>query len=242
MRENLFYVILLFFFLGGTGIYFIGKKQNPMERKENRLKYCTYFFIVAFLYGCICFADKIFPCICSLIAFAGLFEIVRLQRNVSQKRAVFYGIIFVYMLIGAGFYFFGRLSQPVLLYTFLMVCLFDAFCQTGGQLLGKHKIFTGLSPNKTYEGLFSGLFTVIGASPLIGRILGFSVFNATILGLSICLFSFIGDLSASWVKRRYGVKDFSSILPGHGGFLDRFDSFMISGVFVYLISLFFEMV
>jgi phosphatidate cytidylyltransferase len=239
MTGNLFYIILLFFFIGGIGIYFIGKKQNPVKRKKNRLKYFTYFFIVAFLYGCIRFAEKIFPCLCLLIAFAGLFEIARLQRNILQKRVVFYGIIFVYVSVSIGFYFFSCLSQSALLYTFFMVCLFDAFSQIGGQLLGKHKIFPRLSPNKTYEGLLGGLFAVVATSPLIGKILGFSVFNAVILGFGICLFSFTGDLSASWIKRKYGVKDFSSALSVHGGFLDRFDSFIVSGAFIYLISLIF---
>ncbi|MDR0231472.1 MAG: phosphatidate cytidylyltransferase [Dysgonamonadaceae bacterium] len=240
MKLILFYIILLFFLLGGIGIYFAVKKQDPKERKKNWLKYFTYFIIIIFLYGCICFAEKIFPWVCLSIALAGLLEINYLQKNIPQKGTVFYSILFVYMLVSIGFYFFGSLSQPILLYTLFTVCTFDAFSQISGQLLGKNKICPQLSPNKTYEGLFGGLFMAICTCLIVGKILDFSIFTTLILGFSICLFSFAGDLSASWVKRKYGVKDFSSILPGHGGFLDRFDSFIASGAFVYLINLFFN--
>lgn len=229
----LFYIVLLFFLLGGIGVYFASRKQNSTTQKKSWLKYFTYFLIVAFLYGSICFAEKIFPWICLLIAFTGLIEIINLQKRNSQKRDVFYSIIFVYILISIGFYFFGSLSQPILLYTLFAVCTFDAFSQMAGQLFGKTKIFPRLSPNKTYEGLFGGLFMSVGVCFFVGKMLDLSVF----LGFAICVFSFVGDLSASWIKRRYGVKDFSSALPGHGGFLDRFDSFIVAGAFVYLFQL-----
>ena len=235
MQLNLFYIILLFSLLGGIGIYFAGKKRNPTERKRNWLKYFTYFFIVVFLYGCICFAENIFTWVCLLIAFAGLLEIIRLQKKNPQKRNVFYPILFVYVIVSVVFYFFSGLSQSLLLYVLFTVCTFDAFCQIAGQLFGKNKICPQLSPNKTFEGLFGGLFMTICTFFIIGKILKFSVLLTIIAGFSICLFSFVGDLSASWVKRKYGVKDFSSALPGHGGFLDRFDSFITAGAFIYLL-------
>jgi Predicted CDP-diglyceride synthetase/phosphatidate cytidylyltransferase len=242
MKWSLFYIILLFFLLGGIGIYFAGRKKNPEERKKNWLKYFTYFLIIIFLYGCICFAEKIFPCICLLIISIGSFEIIRLQKKTPQKRALFYSTLFVYMLISTGFYFFSSLSQSLLLYTLFTVCAFDAFCQIAGQLLGKNKICPQISPNKTYEGLFGGLFMAACTFFFIGKILKFSIFTIAVLGFCICLFSFAGDLFASWIKRRYGVKDFSSVLPGHGGFLDRFDSFIAAGAFVYLFHLLFEVI
>jgi phosphatidate cytidylyltransferase len=226
----LFYIILLFFLLGGVGTYFASKKQNPMTRKKNWLKYFTYFFIVAFLYGTICFAAKMFSWICFVLALAGLIELIRLQKKSSQKRNLFYPILFVYVLISIGFCFFGSLSQPILLYTLFTVCTLDAFSQISGQLAGRTQLFPRLSPNKTYEGLFGGLLMPIGACFFVGKMLDLSVF----LGFGIGIFSLVGDLSASWVKRKYGVKDFSSALPGHGGFLDRFDSFIVAGAFVYL--------
>jgi phosphatidate cytidylyltransferase len=123
------------------------------------------------------------------------------------------------------------------LYTLFIVCTFDAFCQIAGQLLGKNKIFPQISPNKTYEGLLGGFFISACTFFIIGKILDFTPFHTMIVGFGICVFSFTGDLAASWIKRKYGVKDFSSALPGHGGFLDRFDSLITAGAFVYLFHL-----
>ena len=239
MKWSLFYIILLFSFLGGIGTYFAGRKQNQTARKKNWLKYFTYFFIVIFLYLWICLAEKIFSWICLAIIFAGLIEIIRLQKKIPQKRIAFYSILFVYVLISAGFYCFSKLSQSLLLYTLFTVCTFDAFCQIAGQLFGENKICPQISPNKTYEGLFGGLFMAVGTFLVIGKILELPVFLSIIFGFIICLFSFVGDLSASWLKRMYNVKDFSSALPGHGGFLDRFDSFITAGAAIYLFHLLF---
>jgi phosphatidate cytidylyltransferase len=232
MNWNLFYVILSFLLFGGTGIYFAGKKQNAEERKKNWKKYFTYFFIVIFLYVCIGFTQNIFSWACLLIAFAGLLELANIQKNHPKKRIVFYLILLTYALVSVGFCFFSRLPKQVLLYTLFTVCTFDAFCQIAGQLFGKHKICPLISPNKTYGGLLGGLFISACTFPIIGKILAFSLLEAIVFGFGVCLLAFTGDLSASWVKRMYGVKDFGSALPGHGGFLDRFDSLIISGVFI----------
>jgi phosphatidate cytidylyltransferase len=58
------------------------------------------------------------------------------------------------------------------------------------------------------------------------------------LGIGIATFAFFGDISASFIKRKFGVKDFSHLIPGHGGFLDRFDSLIFSGLFIYVIFFF----
>jgi phosphatidate cytidylyltransferase len=241
MKEMLLYIVLIFFLLGGVGIYLSGKRQDVRERKKNWLKYFTYLFIVAFLYGCICFAEKYFPLVCLLIVFAGFWEIINLQRRMPiQKKFVFYTVLPIYLPVSVLFLLFSSLPQTVLLFTLLTVCAFDAFCQIAGQLFGKRKICPRLSPNKTFEGLMGGFAMSVGAFLIIGKIFYLPEFYVIVMGLGICFFAFAGDLSASWIKRRYGVKDFSSALPEHGGFLDRFDSFIASGAFVYLFNLFFQ--
>ena len=237
MELILFYIILFFSVLGGVGTHLAGRKQSPSERKKSWLKYFTYFIIIILLYACICFAVKYFPYICVIIVVAGLVEIIRLQKKNPQKRTVFYMILLLYVSISTGFYFFGNLPRYILLYTLFIVCTFDAFCQISGQLFGKNKICPQISPNKTCEGFLGGFFISVGTFSVIGKILEFTVFHTIIMGLGICLFSFMGDLSASWIKRKYGVKDFSFALPGQGGFLDRFDSFITAGAFVYLLHL-----
>ena len=241
MNESLFFIILSLFLLGGIGIYLSEKRSNALERKKNWVKYFIYLFIITSLLACIYLAKKLFPLVCLLIIFAGLFEIIRLQKKASsQRRIIFYSILFVYLLISVLFFLFSSLSQTVLLFTLFTVCSFDAFCQITGRLFGKRKICPQLSPNKTVEGLVGGIIISIGIFFIVGKIMNMSISHTIVMGLGICLLAFFGDLSASWIKRRYGVKDFSSALPGHGGFLDRFDSFIVSGAFVKIFSLFIQ--
>lgn len=239
MELNLLYIVLIFTLLGGIGIYYTNWKKSPLQKKESWLKYFVYILIFSLLFGCICFAENMFHWICLLIILAGLFELINLQKKIPQKRTFFYGIIFIYIFVCLGFYFFSRsLSKQLLLFTFFTVCLFDAFCQIAGQLLGRKKLCPRISPNKTFEGLLVGLLITVCTCFIIGKILEFNILYSMISGFGICLFSLIGDLSASLVKRNYGVKDFSSALPGQGGFLDRFDSLIVAGAFVYLYNLF----
>lgn len=106
----------------------------------------------------------------------------------------------------------------------------DTFALFAGMLFGKHKLAPELSPKKTVEGAIGGFVGAIVCSMLYGLIIktwfGFEV-NYFLLALYGALGSPIaqmGDLSFSYIKRQYGIKDFGNIFPGHGGVLDRFDS------------------
>jgi phosphatidate cytidylyltransferase len=237
--NNIFYLIIfLFFLIGGIGIYIAGRKQNLPERKKNRIKFITYFLIVNTLLGLIFFADRIFFVACMLIVIAGMIELIRLQRKIKPlKNSFFYPVFGTYLVLATLFCFFSYFPQPVLLFTLFTVCTFDAFCQITGQLFGKRKICPKISPNKTLEGLIGGVSISIGTFCLLAYLLEMDLLYAITLGLIICLAAFGGDLLASWIKRKYDVKDFSPALPGHGGFLDRFDSLIVVGAFVFLFTI-----
>ena len=79
------------------------------------------------------------------------------------------------------------------------------------------------------------LFGVLTAL-FIGNILAFEFYESLFWGICISISAFAGDLAASAVKRQYQVKDFSRLIPGHGGFLDRFDSFIFAGALVSLLN------
>ncbi len=106
----------------------------------------------------------------------------------------------------------------------------DAFALFAGMAFGKHKLAPALSPKKTVEGAVGGLLGAVVFCLLYGAILqrGFQVqANYPLLvlyGFLGSLVSQLGDLSFSYIKRQYGLKDFGNIFPGHGGVLDRFDS------------------
>ena len=109
----------------------------------------------------------------------------------------------------------------------------DSFCYFIGCKFGKHKLAPVISPNKTVEGALGGaVFGIIMAS-IIGCILGIVWYHSIIISVIATVFAQLGDLCESMIKRDAGVKDSSNILPGHGGFLDRLDSYILTIPAIY---------
>jgi phosphatidate cytidylyltransferase len=109
-----------------------------------------------------------------------------------------------------------------------------------GITLGRHRLMERISPGKTWEGFFGGLVLSVAAAWLLsGWLGGVGTSGWIIISIIISTAGTYGDLTESMLKRSMGVKDSGSVMPGHGGFLDRFDSALISFPLVFLfISLF----
>ena len=115
----------------------------------------------------------------------------------------------------------------VFLYIVLLVSVMDIFAYIGGNIFGVKKIAPNISNGKTIEGTLIGFFCTTLVSVLTRGLIDFDVFQALILGLTIGLFAFLGDLLESFFKRKIGIKDSSNLIPGHGGLLDRFDGYIL---------------
>ncbi len=120
-----------------------------------------------------------------------------------------------------------------LAFTFFGTWMSDTSAQFSGTLFGKHKLSPKLSPNKTIEGsigslICTALLFLFGASVAVmfGYAETANLQLAFLLGLLVSLAGQVGDLFASGIKRTFRVKDFSNLIPGHGGMYDRFDAFM----------------
>ena len=113
------------------------------------------------------------------------------------------------------------------------VLVTDTFCYIVGCKWGKNKLSPVISPNKTIEGSLGGTVMCMIFSLGIGLAIGLPWYHAMILGILIAVFAQIGDLCESMIKRDAGVKDSSNVLPGHGGFLDRCDSYILTIPVVY---------
>lgn len=111
---------------------------------------------------------------------------------------------------------------------FTAVLLTDTGCYYAGTHLGKHKLAPVISPNKTIEGSIGGIICAVIGAIVVGYFIGLEWYMSAIAGLLCTIFAQIGDLSESLIKRDAGVKDSGDILPGHGGFLDRCDSFILT--------------
>lgn len=123
---------------------------------------------------------------------------------------------------------------------FFAVILTDSFCYYVGCRFGKHKLSHVISPNKTIEGAIGGTTMCIIFCLIFGiKVMGFSWYHALILGFIIAFCAQIGDLCESMIKRDAGVKDSSNVLPGHGGFLDRTDSYIFTIPIVHYYMYFF---
>ena len=125
-----------------------------------------------------------------------------------------------------------------IVYLLIITILTDTFALLTGKLIGRHKLAPIISPNKTYEGLFGGLIMGVVTSVVFYHVAIISSLPLSILILITTLLAVIGqfgDLTFSAIKRYYGAKDFSDLIPGHGGILDRLDSI----IFVVLASILF---
>ena len=115
----------------------------------------------------------------------------------------------------------------VFLYLVLLVSVMDIFAYIGGNIFGVKKIAPNISNGKTIEGTLIGLFCSTLLSIFIRDLIDFNVFQALILGFTIGLLAFLGDLLESFFKRKIGIKDSGNLIPGHGGLLDRFDGYIL---------------
>jgi phosphatidate cytidylyltransferase len=107
-----------------------------------------------------------------------------------------------------------------------------------GIKIGKHKLAPHLSPGKSWEGFLAGLASALLMSFLMGNAMGIPLKHTMVLGFAIGVASVVGDLAESSLKRDIGIKDFGSILPGHGGILDRFDGLLFAApLFYYYVTL-----
>ena len=122
----------------------------------------------------------------------------------------------------------GIFKGTHLLEIIMLIWIFDTMAYVSGSLIGKTKMAPKLSPKKTWEGFVGGaIFTLALSYPLSFLFKDWQLSTHIIIAIIVVLFATPGDLLASYFKRKAQVKDTGNLLPGHGGILDRFDSFFL---------------
>jgi phosphatidate cytidylyltransferase len=171
-----------------------------------------------------------------LVTYFMLFTQLTIERRVMGLSSWTMGILYCGVFTGIvtlGVRHFGSNYFVALL---LVSFLTDTFAYLGGRLIGKRPLAPAISPKKTIEGSFIGLLGGAGAATYyLSQLPNKSpIIIIVITALSASLFSQVGDLFESMIKRYSGVKDSGRILPGHGGILDRIDGVLFAGPIIYL--------
>jgi len=178
----------------------------------------------------------------SLIPF--IIELYRKNTKSIMNLAVsFFSIIYIAVPISlANFLVFPKVSNfqysyQLLLGMFIMIWTADSGAYFTGSAFGKRKLFERISPKKSWEGAIGGYILSVLVSIAVYKLFGIlDVYHWIIMSLIVSTFSIFGDLVESLFKRSVNIKDSGTIMPGHGGMLDRIDStlFAIPAVSAYL--------
>jgi phosphatidate cytidylyltransferase len=178
--------------------------------------------------------------LCSVMSLLILGLFFRKNKNNTIVDSILsgFGILYIslpFCLFRRMAFVDGHYEASVIIGIFCLVWINDTFAFFCGKAFGKHKFIPLISPKKTIEGLIGGILAVAVCSIVIGYFTKvYSKEFWIVSGVMVMFFGTLGDLIASALKRYVGVKDFGTLIPGHGGFLDRFDSLIFVIPFIYL--------
>ena len=204
------------------------------------IQFISYVTLTLFIFTNIANSDIIFSIDYRIIA--GLFLVFSLPAVLYHDRSL-YSIVDSFYFIGAIFFLgiafslmilFRNKSIDILIYLLLVTIITDTYAYIMGMLTGRHKLLEEISPKKTWEGTIAGsIFGTFIATSFYTTVINPSVelYVVVFMTLFLSILGQFGDLFFSAIKRYYGKKDFSNLIPGHGGILDRLDSiiFVILG-------------
>ena len=217
-------------------------------KKENRSLTYTGLAGVVFYYLLLGFKADAYTMtglILVLVVIMAVYVFSYPKYHAEQIMAAFFGIIYVAVML-SYVYQTRNVQDGAFLVWLIFLCSWgcDTCAYCVGMLIGKHKMSPVLSPKKSVEGAVGG---VVGAA-LLGAIYAAVVGshleaeNPVITYAIICavgaLISMVGDLAASAIKRNHNIKDYGTLIPGHGGIMDRFDSVIFTAPVIYYLSMF----
>jgi phosphatidate cytidylyltransferase len=211
---------------GAAGMALSNRRLDPVQARRRWIKFAVYVLVIALELTAA--ASGVLVLVAGLVLLQGTREIraALLGAPGSGFPAWWLGLLALsWLLLGLGLLAFCLLLTPsVQLLVVLQVLVFDGFSQVCGQLLGRHAMVPRISPAKTWEGLAGGVAACLLVSWIVPGLPGSHSGAALLAGALSAALALAGDLMASALKRRCGIKDFGTLIPGHGGVLDRFDS------------------
>jgi phosphatidate cytidylyltransferase len=175
-----------------------------------------------------------------MLIFLSVTVLTKNKFSIDQAALVFIGIVY----LGFGFHYImeTRLFESHGLFwtSLVLICIWaaDSGAYFAGMLFGKHLLWPAISPKKTYEGAAGGIILAVAVALIFSSAKEglLSMSQAVALGIVIAVVGQLGDFIQSAYKRAKGIKDTGTLLPGHGGVLDRVDSWLIVFPFVHFIG------
>ncbi len=236
----LFATVVIISLIGQMELY------RTMKLEKTSLAFIGYVFSLVY-YGMV-FYKKEYMIMLAAILFLMLlmvnYVIIFPKYRSEQITMVYFGLFYVSIMI-SYIYQVRMLKDGLLLVWMIFIAAWgsDTCAYCVGMLIGKHKLPSKLSPKKSIEGCIGG---VVGAA-LLGYIYA-TIFQNQIVGVTNPIFAFtimggvgsiisqIGDLAASAIKRNHEIKDYGTLIPGHGGILDRYDSIIFTAPIVFFLT------
>jgi phosphatidate cytidylyltransferase len=205
------------------------RRASAERRRHDWLKYAVYVVVINGLWLSAFVGRGAAALALGLIVLAGAWELVAVAPSSRKLLAAVAAPIALAGALGPLVYAWDAGAPGGFAFVVSITAATDAFAELLGRLCGRRKLCPRLSPEKTVAGLAGGLAMAVVVSQPLGFLLpGFDGPRLALAGLAIALGAVAGDLAFSAIKRRVGVKDFSGLLPAHGGVLDRFDSLVLA--------------
>ncbi|MEW6470413.1 MAG: phosphatidate cytidylyltransferase [Bacteroidota bacterium] len=229
--STVFLITAAYFLLGMIIILSLTRGSQPGRAGEQWKKYGMYLLIVHLMIFAILYGGPLFVLLSAMIVLGAAYELLRVwQKDKARSRKVLHASLVLFALMAAGLMTSAWTGSTVeMLFVYVIVFTFDGFSQLSGQLFGKRKLAPAISPGKTVEGLAGGFSVSLLTAFICRSWTGFSVAETLVYAALLACSALAGDLLASYYKRLHKVKDYSGLIPGHGGLLDRFDSFLAAG-------------
>lgn len=234
MIARIFIATLSGLALGAVLMALGNRRVPPAVARERWKKLVVYFLIVHVALACAALGPiSMFVFVVLVITLAAS-ELRRASSPAVLGKAGRRFVIWLVFTMAAAttVVMVPMLSSECWLYLYLLIAVFDGFSQVVGQLIGRHRLAPRLSPGKTVEGAVGGLIATLLVGYFFRELVWPEPLAALLLALAVAVAGLAGDLAASWIKRQAGIKDFGAVLPGQGGILDRFDSFLAASAIV----------
>jgi phosphatidate cytidylyltransferase len=204
----------------------VSRKKSSQEKKAEWTKFFVYIFLLHVIWIVIWNSPTALSLTTELIWGIGAWELYQHRQQLSRSWKL--SLLVIYPLLGIGFMMQTYLPSSWVARVFLLTWIFDAFSQVVGKWIGRHPILPRISPSKTWEGWAGGTLIMMIMAVSIPNDTQPYLEHAEWFTVGLGAVAFWGDAFFSSIKRHLNIKDYSKLLPGQGGFLDRFDSWIFT--------------